>query len=139
MNSHKRNKEVTKEDIFDRLVSLRKPAQMLFVRLKSTYDYKYNTAYITRESSEKDNRRGPYKTLMNNIRSLEKAELALRVPSAFYRTLKIQQYQDYTFLLNPYFIHPNELEIVWKVWDELAEEHGIAKVNLSYPLLANNQ
>ncbi len=44
LNTHIRNQEVTKDDIFDRLVSLRKPAQKLFTRIKSTYDYK---SYMT--------------------------------------------------------------------------------------------
>ena len=128
-NTNIRNQKVTKEDIFDRIIQLSKPAQKLFIRLKSTHDYKYNTSHITKEESELVLNRGPYKTLMNNIKAIEEAEIALRLPYKYSRDLKLQERKDYIFLINPYLIHPTEDYIVSKIWEELVAEKTKSKCN----------
>ncbi|MEW9799676.1 hypothetical protein [Alteromonas sp. CYL-A6] len=115
-------KEVTQEDIFDRLLKVGIAGQRLFCRLKDTYNYEYNTCHIERTSEERDLKKAPYKSLREKIKLLEDAELIAKLPKKYNREMKVDDTHDYQFLFNPYFLRPHKYELVSQIWYEIQRE-----------------
>lgn len=126
--SHRNKTRISEKDIFDVVIELNKPAQNLFKIIKSTYQYKYNTCHYTREENELDTTKGPYKTLMNKINALERSNLLMRLPRELFRDLRVEEYKDFYFVINPYHIIPSEIELVTNVWEQITGDK-IEKTN----------
>lgn len=120
--SHRKKIRITEKDIFDVVIELNKPAQKLFKTIKSTYQYKYNTCHYTKKEDEVDTSKGPYKTLMKNINTLERSNLLKRLPKNLFRDLRVEEYQDFYFVVNPYHIIPTEYQLVTNVWQQITDE-----------------